>query len=102
MSTREMLNTDVKIIFCVVITMHVLSRGSEYRTLAKELTRRMETAGMSCFRVSGSDVADLSLVNIKPVNKQMSMQPLKKITKLRGRSPQANYTDRATAACRRS
>jgi hypothetical protein len=23
-------------------------------------------------------------------------------TKLRGRSPQANYTDRATAACRRS
>jgi hypothetical protein len=27
--------------------------------------------------------------------------PLKK-TKLRGRSPQANYTDRATAACRRS
>jgi hypothetical protein len=24
------------------------------------------------------------------------------ITKLRGRSPQANYTDRATAACRRS
>jgi hypothetical protein len=26
----------------------------------------------------------------------------KKKTKLRGRSPQANYTDRATAACRRS
>jgi hypothetical protein len=25
-----------------------------------------------------------------------------KLTKLRGRSPQANYTDRATAACRRS
>jgi hypothetical protein len=25
-----------------------------------------------------------------------------KKTKLRGRSPQANYTDRATAACRRS
>jgi hypothetical protein len=24
-----------------------------------------------------------------------------KLTKLRGRSPQANYTDRATAACRR-
>jgi hypothetical protein len=27
---------------------------------------------------------------------------LPKLTKLRGRSPQANYTDRATAACRRS
>jgi hypothetical protein len=27
---------------------------------------------------------------------------LKRKTKLRGRSPQANYTDRATAACRRS
>jgi hypothetical protein len=26
----------------------------------------------------------------------------KKKTKLRGLSPQANYTDRATAACRRS
>jgi hypothetical protein len=26
----------------------------------------------------------------------------KKKTKLRGSSPQANYTDRATAACRRS
>jgi hypothetical protein len=25
-----------------------------------------------------------------------------KLTKLRGRSPQANYTERATAACRRS
>jgi hypothetical protein len=32
--------------------------------------------------------------------KLRNMDPYKK--KLRGRSPQANYTDRATAACRRS
>jgi hypothetical protein len=32
----------------------------------------------------------------------MYVDSITKKTKLRGRSPQANYTDRATAACRRS
>jgi hypothetical protein len=36
--------------------------------------------------------------------KSLKIQPKTKLTKtkLRERSPQANYTDRATAACRRS
>jgi hypothetical protein len=32
----------------------------------------------------------------------MSLSKKTGLTKLRGRSPQANYTDRATAACRRN
>jgi hypothetical protein len=36
------------------------------------------------------------------LNPQVPTPKKKKKTKLRGASPQANYTDRATAACRRS
>jgi hypothetical protein len=79
----KMLNIDVKLILCVVINMHMLTRGSEYRTSAKELTRRMEIAGMSCFRVGGSDMTDLDLVNLKPGNNKCQCnQPLRTIKRM--------------------
>jgi hypothetical protein len=37
-------------------------------------------------------------LSVTPISQKLK----KKKTKLRGTSPQANYTDRATAACRRS
>jgi hypothetical protein len=36
------------------------------------------------------------------IKKENSLTKTKKLTKFRGRSPKANYTDRATAACQRS
>jgi hypothetical protein len=48
------------------------------------------------------------MVNIPKLSDAFPICPLEVITwkakktKLRGLSPQANYTDRATAACRRS
>jgi hypothetical protein len=43
----------------------------------------------------------LKMETFVPLKRRLTFTGLTK-TKLRGRSPQANYTDRATAACRRS
>jgi hypothetical protein len=44
----------------------------------------------------------VSLYNSKIVDKKEILRTVSNKTELRGFSPQANYTDRATAACRRS
>jgi hypothetical protein len=57
-----------------------------------------------------SEFADLEWIRITQdriqwrilVDTAMKMEFYLKIEKLRGRSPQTNYTDRATGACQRS
>jgi hypothetical protein len=87
----------------------ILKRGSDCRLTTREA--HSSSAGHEILSIlknpkfHHSVHKSPSLVHVPNQMNPVHFLPstLKKLkTKLRGRSPQANYTDRATAACRRS
>jgi hypothetical protein len=84
------------------------SRGLYLYTFTEKRTHKtsLNIHALSGIRTNGrgvsasEDSSRLRLLGYR--DGKISHTKLKKKTKLRGFSPQANYTDRATAACRRS